>query len=303
MSREYTATRVRGLAAWSPQAKTRRLLVQVQDVLEEYAEHLPLTCRQIFYRLVGAHGYPKDERAYCRLLESLNRARRAGVIPFDAIRDDGATAKLPGGFHGKADFWEAVRYTAGSYRRERLADQDVVPEVWVEAAGMVPQATRVAHELGVPVYSSGGFDSLTTKREAAQRILERHRPTVVLHIGDYDPSGLSIFDSAAEDITAMVRDLDPGDDGQVTFRRVAVTEDQIAKYRLPTAPAKATDNRGNWTGGTVQVEALPPDILATVIRLAIESVIDRDVLEQTIAAEEAERCELVAAVDEVAPRA
>ncbi|MEE8408304.1 MAG: tyrosine-type recombinase/integrase [Myxococcota bacterium] len=84
----------------------------------------------------------------------------------------------------------------------------MVPEVWVEAAGMVPQATRVAHELGVPVYSSGGFDSLTTKREAAQRILERHRPTVVLHIGDYDPSGLSIFDSAAEDITAMVRDLD-----------------------------------------------------------------------------------------------
>ena len=56
---------------------------------------LPLTVRQIFYRLVGAHGYDKTEQAYARLGEHLNRARRAGLIEFDAIRDDGITFAEP----------------------------------------------------------------------------------------------------------------------------------------------------------------------------------------------------------------
>ncbi|MFC1609978.1 hypothetical protein ACFL6C_03390 [Myxococcota bacterium] len=312
MSNVYTSTRVRGLANWNPQPKTRRLLAQVQGVLDEYADHLPLTCRQIFYRLVGAHGYPKDERAYNRLLEALNRARRAGLVPFDLIRDDGVMAKLPMGFHGLADFWGAVRHTAEGYRRDRLADQPVACEVWVEAAGMVPQAVRVAHEFGVGVYSSGGFDSLTTKHDAVQRILERDKPTVVLHVGDHDPSGLSVFDSAAEDVTAMVRDLDDDptalvftavgvEDDRVRFQRVVVTEEQIERYQLPEAPAKKTDKRGNWTGGTVQAEALPPDVLAAEFRAAIEAVLDTEVLVETLRTEKTERRELMRAVEEAQP--
>ena len=44
------------------------LLGQVEAVLDEYADYLPLTVRQIFYRLVGAYGYEKTERAYARLV-------------------------------------------------------------------------------------------------------------------------------------------------------------------------------------------------------------------------------------------
>ncbi len=88
-------TRVRGLAAWQPQRKTLGLLAVVQAVLAEYAAYLPLTIRQIFYRLVGAYDYDKTERAYARLGEHLNRARRAGMIRFEAIRDDGVTVAEP----------------------------------------------------------------------------------------------------------------------------------------------------------------------------------------------------------------
>ena len=71
-------TRARGfIADWSPRNATRVLLDQVQAVLDEYAEHLPLTNRQIFYRLVGAHGYPKTEQAYNNLCEMLQKARRS----------------------------------------------------------------------------------------------------------------------------------------------------------------------------------------------------------------------------------
>jgi hypothetical protein len=87
--------RVRGFAEWSPRRETLELLARVNAVLGEYADHLPLTLRQIFYRLVGAHGYEKTEQAYERLGEHLVRARRARIIPMEAIRDDGGTIICP----------------------------------------------------------------------------------------------------------------------------------------------------------------------------------------------------------------
>ena len=85
---ERATTRHRGFALWRPQQRTRDLLDTVQAVLAEYAEQLPLTLRQIFYRLVARHGFDKTEPAYERLGNVLNRARRAQIISFDDIRDD-----------------------------------------------------------------------------------------------------------------------------------------------------------------------------------------------------------------------
>ena len=41
---------IRGYADWSPRAKTLAVVEQVLAVLDEYAAHLPLTTRQVFYR-------------------------------------------------------------------------------------------------------------------------------------------------------------------------------------------------------------------------------------------------------------
>jgi hypothetical protein len=290
----YKRTRPRGMAPWSPQPATMAILKMVLAVLEEYAEHLPLTVRQIFYRLVGAHGYDKTERAYNRLAEYLVRARRAGIVPFEAIRDDGGTVNAPHGFASVRDFWGAVRHTAHTYRRHRDHGQAIDLELWVEASGMVPQIARVAHHYGAAVYSASGFDSVTGKREAANRIIERTRPTVILHVGDHDPSGLSVYDAAAEDVAQFTRDL--GSDFDVTPRRIAVTPEQIDRYALPGAPRKDDDNRGDWQGETVQAEALTPDQLAAEVRAAIEAELDLDALADVIAAEEREREALTAEV-------
>jgi len=71
-------TRPKGYAPWRPSPETAALVEDVKDVLEDYRAHLPLTIRQVFYRLVAAYDYPKDERAYERLGYALGRARRAG---------------------------------------------------------------------------------------------------------------------------------------------------------------------------------------------------------------------------------
>src|SRR5574341_2347961 len=100
--------RVRGLAAWQPRAKSLVLLEQVKAVLREYIEHLPLTIRQIFYRLVGAYAYEKTEKAYDSLAEMLNRARRAGRVPWSAIRDDGFEIKQPTAWDDADDLIDAI---------------------------------------------------------------------------------------------------------------------------------------------------------------------------------------------------
>src|SRR5215472_19202246 len=120
---ERTKTRPRGFARWSPRQETLELLARVNAVLGEYANHLPLTLRQIFYRLVGAYGYQKTEQAYERLGEHLVRARRARLIQMDAIRDDGGTVMRPTMWESAEEYLVAVRARAGRLMLDRTAGQ------------------------------------------------------------------------------------------------------------------------------------------------------------------------------------
>jgi hypothetical protein len=83
-------TKAKGFAAWKPQKRTLPLLEDIESVLEEYRFYLPLTVRQVFYRLVGK-GYPKTENFYENVQDKCNRGRRSGRIPFASIRDDGVS--------------------------------------------------------------------------------------------------------------------------------------------------------------------------------------------------------------------
>ena len=89
---------------------------------------------------------------------------------------------MPVGFTGKAGFWSTVAAAAEDYRLDRQMNQAAWLEVWVEASGMAPQMQRVTDPLGVPIFSSGGFDSVTAKYEATVRALEmarkRDKPTM-----------------------------------------------------------------------------------------------------------------------------
>lgn len=113
--RNNSRKRPKGYAEWKPRKETQIVLAQVEEVLQEYREHLPLTVRQIFYRLVGAFDFPKTEQAYERLGNYLVRARRARLIPFDYIRDDSASRMSHRHFDGEADFYSYVHQLGRNY--------------------------------------------------------------------------------------------------------------------------------------------------------------------------------------------
>lgn len=273
-------TRARGFAPWRPAGKSLELLEDVRVVLQTFRAYLPVTIRQVFYRLVSTVGYPKDEKAYERLCTVLARARRAGLLPWDDIRDDGFTKRTVTAWDGPAEWAAAVLDSAKGYRLDRQAGQERKLVLWCEAGGMVPQLVRVASEYSVPVYSSGGFDSVTAKHAVAEDF-SRLRCATVLHIGDLDPSGVHMFGSLDEDVRAFLEQLG----GDVDFVRLAVTREHVEQFDLPTAAPKKTDRRA-FSGDTVQAEAIPPDELARIVRAAIVDRLDGYALEAVLASEE-----------------
>lgn len=288
------AGRHRGyIEAYRPNADTRELLSAVQGVLEEYRDHWPLTVRQIFYRLIGAYGYDKSERFYGRLCHHLANARRGRIVPFDAIRDDGVSTVSLEHYADADEFRAHFRRKAANYRRDLMAGQAFHVEVWCEAAGMIMQLAEVAAAYSIRVYSSSGFDSLTAKKNLADRICNIGKPAIILHLGDFDPSGASMFDVIGEDVGKFVKADRPH--GMVTteFRRVALTVGQVEEYKLPTAPPKVTDSRAKaWAGETCQLEALAPDQIADLLRRAIDQIVDASAIRVDRFLEAEERQEL-----------
>jgi hypothetical protein len=254
----------RGYIDWSPgTAKTKAKLDAVLKALVDYEDHLPVTVRQLFYILVARLVIPKTPLEYRNLAYLLRKARRARIIPFESIHDQGST--LPGGligFEGAADLSESIRFTVEYFGVDRQLGQPKRVIVWCEAAGMLDQLERVGARYSVRAVAGGGFDSVTDKWQIVQLVRRAAVPFEVLHVGDLDRHGESIFEVLSQDVAAF-------DDhqGHVTFSRIAVTPEQVALYDLPTDPDDP---------GVVQAEALPPDILADIVEVAIRERLDLD---------------------------
>ena len=254
-------TRPRGFAPWNPRPESLALVRDVQAVLDEYREHLPLTIRQAFYKLVAMRVFPKTETAYSRLCKTVCRARQAGLIPFASIRDDGAARYEFACWADPAGFLADVLADAQRFRLDRQEGQTVRLWVLCEARGMAPMLARVANHFGVPVLTSGGFDGLTAKHGLARELaaeLDTGTRAEILHLGDLDPSGEHLFTSLAEDVAAMCQALCGA---ELAFTRLAVIREQADRLGLPTAPPKPTDRR-RFPGDTEQCEAIAPDVLA-----------------------------------------
>lgn len=307
MAPATSSERPKGFAKWNPRPQTLAIVNQVQEILEMYHAHLPMTVRQIFYRLVGAYEYEKTEKGYNRLAENLVRARRAQLISFRDIRDDGTIGQGGGGYEDEDQFWQAVKSSGEHYEKDRLLPQDVSVELWCEAAGMVPQLVHAVEDYCIPVYSTGGFSSVTVTHEIATRARRTYKDgkkTVFLHVGDYDPSGQSIFDSMSKDALYFVAGYGNGNiaDAEEVFlpKRVALTAEQVEEHDLPTAPPKASDSRSaNWYDETCQLEAMPPDLLAETVRNAVEEELDLQLHEDVLEEESDERDSIIGKLEEM----
>lgn len=303
MSKTHRGGRPKGyMDDWSPRPDTIDIVDNVKTIISN-SRFATMTVRFIFYRLVANYGYPKTERAYKNLAEVLVKARRAQMIPFHAISDSGTETAGGGGYRSRTSFLRTLKSYGSYYRLDRQLEQPYELELWSEDAGSLVMLEQIVSDYDVTCYSTGGFSSVTVTHEVADRIVARDRPTVILHVGDYDPSGVSIFESMCQDIGSFVASKIGGyyraDTGAVEDenrnekfvpRRVALTEEQVEEFDLETAPPKATDSRSiNWVGETTQVQAMTEDLMEQVLTEAVDEFYDHDIKEQIEEREEEDR--------------
>jgi len=86
---------------------------------------------------------------------------------------------------------------------------------------------------------------------------------------------------------ALRKHLDSAID--LDFARIAINEEQIAQYDLPTKPRKVADRRSPEVAATVEAEAMPASILRGLLRGAIEALLPENALAVAKVAEESER--------------
>ena len=250
-------------------------------------EYRPCTVRQVFYAAVSAGVIEKTEQAYRGIVSRyLGAAREGGELPWSAITDHTRTVYKKAAWDSLRDVVSAVR---DQYRRAMWPSQPVRVEVWTEARTLMGALKPVIDEWGVPLFPCGGYPSKTFLHDAAEDIELADKPTLLLYLGDHDPSGRDIERHVLETLQRYAPDAD------ITLRRIAVTPEQVAHLDLPYRPPKADDPRAaGFEGGCVEVEALRPDVLRGLVAEAIEVEVDPHQLAVVRAAEESEREALAA---------
>ena len=162
---------------------------------------------------------------------------------------------------------------AGRYRRHVWTDKLPHCEVWVESRSAAGALLPLCQSLAVSLYPCGGFASATLAYEAAMEITHSgRRAAVLLFCGDFDPAGV-IVDRALE--AEMRRHLHV----PLAFRRLAVNEDQIARYALPTKPRNPGERRRPDITETVELEAMPARTLREIVRREVEALLPDGVLD------------------------
>ena len=275
----------------SPIKRTRRTKAEIEALDEQLcmivADFEPATVRQVFYQAVNRGLVPKSETKGYRVVQRrLVALRESGEVPYGSIVDG---TRYVTGHRRYRDLAEFTDYAAGLYRKDYWDTADVNVEVWLEKEALkgvlIP---TVVNECGLGLHVTRGFASITYLQEAAEDIEIDGRPTYVYVLTDFDPSGVSIAEKVETELQARA----PG--SEIHVRRLAVDRDQIDAWHLPTRPTKSSDTRARkfrQIHGTesVELDAIPPDVLRSLVQEAIDQHMDPWRLQQFQIVEREER--------------
>ncbi|HEA67786.1 MAG TPA: hypothetical protein ENI07_13330 [Desulfobacterales bacterium] len=258
------------------------IIQQANEIINEYIDDgLLLTLRQLYYQFVSRGLIPNKQKEYKRIGSIIGDARLAGLIDWDAIEDRTRSLK-------KLQHWRDPGHIIGAvkhnFQLDHWAGQEYHVEVWIEKEALTGVIAEICGELDVAYFACKGYVSLSEMWGAAQRIEGYPVQTVIIHLGDHDPSGVD-----------MTRDIKDRQDVfhvfDVEVKRIALNMDQIKKYNPPPNPAKVTDSRCNgyvamYGHESWELDALEPRVLRNLIRDTVLMYRDEEVYNKIIAQEQ-----------------
>ncbi len=275
------------------------IIPRVKEIIGSYT-YRP-TLRQVFYRLVAAILIPNTEVTYKSLSRATVLAREQEII--DPLCFDDRVRSSSGGdygYHSPEGFIEAavqqLRDSPSSYTRYMWESQDVLPIIWLEKDALFTPVNSIAEGYRVKVYAARGYSSFTAVYEAAQEI-DGYTPVRVLQLTDFDPSGEDMVRDLQERLTRYGAE-------DFEIEKIALTHEQVTNLGLPPMPAKTSDPRydrfaASYGEEAVELDALPPDTLESIVRDAIVSLIDQTAWNAETQRAREERSEIKGKIDKL----
>lgn len=276
------------------------IIRQANEIVVSYqAQGFSLTLRQLYYQFVSRDLIANRQTEYKRLGSIINDARLAGLIDWNAIEDRTRNLRASDFDSGDPDTWLSEVYEG--FSKARWGNQPYAIEVWVEKDALVGIVETACRPLVVPYFACRGYTSQSELWSAAMRMV-RHakagKQTVVLHLGDHDPSGIDMTRDI-EDRMQLFCEYHDVDAPKIN--RLALNMDQVLHYVPPPNPAKLTDSRAEgyiakFGNESWELDALEPQVLVDLITSNITPLIDQDLWNEVTEVEEAgrERLKLVA---------
>jgi hypothetical protein len=268
------------------QKQSLELLTQVQKIISNY--DFALTLRQIYYQLVARQIIPNEQRYYKKLSRLCVSGRDEGILPEEGFADRLRVIDKLGSWTDLNEFMKVVKR---SYRKDKWQNQDNYLEIWTEKDALRSVLTEITYRYDVSLMVARGQLSRTeVYRTAGRYKAQSDKKCHLYYCGDFDPSGLSIYDS----IKKRVMDFGVF----INFERIALTQEQIKEYRLPSDPAKQSDPNYNkfvniyGSDMVVELDSLPPDVLRRIVEGCILQNIHEGYLAQTLRREKDEKDKL-----------
>jgi hypothetical protein len=284
----------------------------VIDTMVGLAEEMqPCGVRALAYKLFGlkliaamVKNETKKVSGWCTI------AREEGLMPWEWIEDETRQEECVVTWRDLVGYADTVQR---GYRKAKWDDQPVHVMVWTEKATIVGSLRPVLRKYEVPLTVLHGWSGSTTVWDAAAANLKRHydsgKPTLIIYVGDWDPSGMGMSEADLPKRLARYSSNDPADKSfsavsdallldhvGITIKRVALTKaDTIALGPGPRFPAsdKEKDTRHPWFVRTYgdwcwELDALDPNVLRQRVEDAIVAVLDREIWDRSLRIEKLE---------------
>jgi len=275
--------------------KHNELVNAVNGIIAGYS--IPLTLRQVYYRLVAAGLIANTRSDYNALSSQLVKARESGEVDDSRIVDRSRRIDDVS-FDSPEDFIEICRDTLKrQYDRRFWDSQPVYCEIWVEKDALSQVLAEAVYPFNTIVAPSRGYSSYSYLREAANRISQHcgdSRQVVILHFADHDPSGIDMSRDLQTRLTKYCEAW-----RVVIVRRVALSYDQVRQYDLIPNPVKQADRRSSayvsrYGDQCWELDAIEPNELITLCRMAVDTLIhDRAAWLSIIEKDKSERQALI----------
>jgi len=269
----------------------------IVGIAEEYQQQgYKLTLRQLYYQLVSRDIIPNKQAEYKKISHILKHGRMAGIVDWNIIEDRIRVPYIP--------YWctgipGALQDTLKQYRLNRQQNQRVYIECVSEKDALSGILRRVTKQYHIRLMINRGYSSLSAMYDARNRFksyADAGYRTVIIYLGDHDPSGLDMIRDVRERLAELGL-------ASIEVIPIALTMDQINQYNPPPDPAKITDPRAAWYiqeygNHSWEVDALPPNVLTDLLTNTIQGLIDMDIFNESMGRETADKDELARLIED-----